>query len=329
MSKDENLDVDKYSCVVKKAQMLLNQNDEWRNSYLEYAKKIIDNTDFITGARSGFHEWSPLKIYINIGTAKDASNKVTFTLRYCGQRVAELRKNRNGLLLYTTGYESDNLKYFNCNMCVRGAAWDSSEAKNFRWFFKDGPTRNNTGRNNEEHRLESLWLTEFAKTGSKDKALINIQPVTIAGVPFGMTTALSASNYPNLTYGGKGKGGGIDVLTRTGIGANTHLCIMELKDKNESTEPPIKVIKQAIVYATFIRELLRSEVGANWWKIFGFDRELPDKLVLYAACVMPSNELNDYSFKDRELSIEDDIIKLHYVYFKEAGNQIISVDTSL
>jgi hypothetical protein len=45
--------------------------------------------------------------------------------------------------------------------------------------------------------------------------------------------------------------------------------------------------------------------------------------------MMPSNAGNDYSFKDMELNIAGDIIKLHYLYFNEANNKITLVDTSL
>ena len=205
-------------------------------------------------------------------------------------------------------------------------AWNGSEAAKFRSHFKNRKAPRNRGKGNE-HRLESLWLTELSKR--KDKALPYVKPVMIGGVRFSMCTPLSASDHGKIQYSGP-KGGGIDILTRTGTGGPaTYLCILELKDENVPKEPPEDAMKQAVAYATFIRELLRSNAGAKWWKIFGFNRKLPDKLVLYSACMMPSNDLNDYSFKDMELSIEDDIIKLQYVYFKEAGNQIISVNTSL
>jgi hypothetical protein len=104
---------------------------------------------------------------------------------------------------------------------------------------------------------------------------------------------------------------------------------MELKDENVKSEPPKDAIKQAVAYATFIRELLRSNAGTSWWKLFGFSGKLPKQLVLFAACVMPSNLENDYSFKEMDLDIDGDIIRLHYMYFTEENNKTISVDTSL
>ena len=145
---------------------------------------------------------------------------------------------------------------------------------------------------------------------------------------FPMPTPISASDHKAVKYSGV-YGGGIDILARTGTGGtNTYLCIMELKDENVKSEPPKAALSQAIAYTTFIRELLRSEAGREWWTLFGFHGEIPEQLTLYAACVMPIG-YNDYSFEDITLDIEGDIIKLHYVYFSEKDNKITEVDTSL
>jgi hypothetical protein len=75
---------------------------------------------------------------------------------------------------------------------------------------------------------------------------------------------------------------------------------------------------------------LHSDAGEDWWDLFGFGGGIPNPLVLFATCVMPSNSCNDYSFKDMELDIDGDIIKLHYLYFTEKNNKITKeVDTSL
>jgi len=133
-----------------------------------------------------------------------------------------------------------------------------------------------------------------------------------------MPTPISASKHEPVKYSGI-HGGGIDILARTGTGGKaTHLCIMELKDENTKREPPKEVVKQAIAYATFIRELLHSDAGVKWWNLFGFRGErVPEPLELYAAIVMPSNKNNDITFQNMELSIENDTIKLHYIYFDD------------
>ena len=44
---------------------------------------------------------------------------------------------------------------------------------------------------------------------------------------------------------------------------------------------------------------------------------------------MPSNENNDKSFEGQEVKIDNDVIKLHYIYFTEKDNEIKDIDTSL
>ena len=130
----------------------------------------------------------------------------------------------------------------------------------------------------------------FSKKRGIDKILCNIQPVKLAGIArFQMPTPLSAAKIKEVKFIGPA-GGGIDIISRIGAGSATKLCIMELKDENKPDEPPAKVILQGLAYAVFIKELLRSESGAEWWKIFGFSGKLPEQLELYVICVMPSKK---------------------------------------
>lgn len=312
-----------YLMVAEETLSLLNKNDEWRNRYDEYGKKISANIDFIRIVRRSFREWSPLNIYLDISSAKNAKISVKFELRYLGQTVADLKANiKTGHKLSTRHYEKINLRDFDCDICLSNADWQGNDAANFRSFFKyrKGVRKIETKRKNDEHRLESQLLTEFSKT--TNKVIRNIKPVKIGGVRFPMPTPISASNHAAIKYSGK-TGGGIDILAKTGTGGKaTHLCILELKDENKKSEPPKDALKQAIAYATFIRELLRSDVGVIWWKLFGFGGKIPEKLELYATCAMPSGYENDYSFGNMGLNIDNDMIKFHYLYFTEENNKI-------
>ncbi len=316
--------------VINETRCLLNQNDEWRSRYEGYAQKITQNLDFIKSVRKSFRQWHPLTVYLNTTSAQNAKKTVGFDLRYYGQTVARLTGHESGKhKLSTKGFEINNLRDFDCDLQLSGVDWAGVEAAEFRKYFRNrkGPRKIEENSGNEEHRLESLWLTELLKQGGK--ALPNTKAVEIGKVRFPMPTPISASNHKAVRYSGV-YGGGIDIFARTGTGGiNTYLCIMELKDENVKSEPPIDALKQSIAYATFIRELLRSESGRQWWTLFGFKGEIPKKLILYAACVMPSSSCNDYSFKDMTLDIDDDVIKLHYIYFFEENNIITEVDTSL
>jgi len=310
--------------VIEKTRLHLKNNSGWRGRWVDYAKKISDNKPIIDSVRKSFRERPPLMVYLNITSAKTAKKSVNFELRYKGQTVAELTGNMDeGHKLSTEGYDENNQKHFGCNICLKKAEWDGKDAAKFRSFFKHrtGVRKVDAAKSNDEHRLESLLLTEFSKV--KNKVIRNVKPVRFGSVRFPMPTPISASNHKDPQYGKRDKGGGIDILARTGTGGKaTHLCIMELKYENTRREPPKDAMKQAVAYTTFIRELLRSDAGAAWWKLFGFGGKVPEPLVLYAACVMRSNLNNDYSFRDMELNIEEDTIKLHYLYFTEENDRI-------
>jgi len=321
--------------TIESARDLLKKNIEWSKRFGEYAQLINENLENIKHMKHQFHTRSQLHIYMNLSEAK---NKMTFSLRYLGQEVANLKVVGDNITISTsTGHVINNNRDFGCNCELKNCKWLSEEATNFGKYFASKRKRTDYAlRNYNEHRLESLLLTEFSKRNRKDKCLCNIQPVQFAGVArFQMPTPLMASKQ--LGYAKDGNGGGIDILCRIGTGKTAKLCIMELKDEITPKETPAKAIQQGLAYATFIRELLRSKSGETWWRIFGFNGSVPNKLELYVACVMPSKdnyEENDRSFKDEAIQIPDekspnDFFHLHYIYFKEENNTIISIDTSI
>ena len=317
-----------WSAAISDTQTLLDTNDEWRQRYANYAGIINANLSNIISIRKTFREWDPLKLYLNFTNAKNAKSTVHFELRYLGQTVADL-KGAGKLKLNTVKYNKTNLRAFDCMLSLTDIDWVSPAASEFRRYFKNlSLSRKLINPSNEEHRVESLLLTEMLRT--KNKVLPYMKPVTIGRVRFPMPTPLKASKHKFVGYA-KHSGGGIDIFARAGTGGMaTNLCIMELKDENKKSEPPKDVIKQALVYTAFIRELLRSDIGDAWWKLFGFSGKIPKKLALYTVCVMPSNAYNDTSFRAEEISLGgEDKAVLHYIYFTESNNRIVEVESSL
>jgi hypothetical protein len=143
-----------------------------------------------------------------------------------------------------------------------------------------------------------------------------------------MPTPISASNHKAPLKYSKSKGGGIDILARTGRGPHATLTVIEVKDENTDKEPPEAALKQAIQYAVFIRELLRSDCGEAWYKIFGFTGGIPKNLKIRVACAMPDDNL-DKSFAKKTCSIGSDTIECHYIYFKYDGKRLSDFQTSL
>lgn len=322
--------------TVARVQSILKEKTEWTQRYSKYSQVILENLKTIKDKKILFREWKPLHLYMTVGEAK---GQMIFSLRYLGQDVAKLRVNDQNVTISTSKFDVSNKTHFGCHVKLEGDCdWKSVKAKQFRKFFSDNViTRNNEGKKNEEHRLESLLLTEFTKNISQDKQIVNIQPVKLAGrARFQMPTPLRASNMTKLEYAGP-NGGGIDIISRVGTGKATKLCIIEVKDENCTKEPPAKVIQQGLAYAAFIRELLRSKSGNEWWKIFGFGGTLPQSLEIYVACAMPSSATNNHSFSNINIDADpsktsafpNDRFQLHYLYFQENVNQITSIASSL
>lgn len=315
--------------AIKEAKDLLDSKREWVERYKRYSERIIRNTKNIRNKKNQFNQWTPLYLYMNVGSAQKAANNATFNLRYRGQNVADLEVGGT-ITIKTKKYDNENERDFGCKIKLNNE-WKSKEATEFRKHFKKYPLRSKTKENkgNEEHRIESMFLTELSETAGKLKhdKLHWIQPVKMASTArFQMPTPFSASR--KLAYAGK-NGGGIDILARVGNGPHTNLCVMEVKDEYSSNEPPQKALAQGLKYATFIRELLRSTSGEDWWKIFGFTGKMPKNLSIHVACVMPFDK-NGESEKIAydSLHLENDTFKLEYIYFKEENNIIKSIETS-
>ena len=327
------MDYQKYfkETIVKTRELLRQHNNklDWEKHWEQYAEKISKYLPHISKMRKQFHEWAPLYLYMTTSDAKQAGRTIRFTLRYNGQEVAELKVRNNVTVISTATGEKDNYNQsnkhdFDCmiELPPKGCSWKGEQARKFRRHFTVKSKDDKSGAK-PEHRLESLLLTEFSKRLAP-KALTGIQPVRIAGVRYPMPTPLAACNHGIVEYTGP-RGGGIDILARVGRSGKTNLCIIELKDQNKTSEPAWHALEQAIKYAVFIRELLRSKSGAKWWKLFGFGGQRPKNLTLYAACAMPNIPNADQSFKDHEEYLVDesdpmhggDKIKLHYIYFEE------------
>ena len=340
--------LEEYLKIMSESEVSLNEKrNEWESVFSTYAKEILGNLPLIQENRKNFHEKFSLRVYLNIFNAREATKKVTFSLRYLGQTIAELTCYDNTLKLSNKDDIKNNIRDFGCDIELKDNDWESPEAQKFRSYFKNHEgKRSPTSKNNyDEARLEDLLLKEFAKDSKK--ILSNIQPVTLSDLPFKMPTAIGGSDY-EVNYK-IGKRAAIDILARFNRGGTTGLYIMELKKDNKGRMSK-EVMKQALIYTVFIRELLRSNAGSNWWKLFKDDENapaIPENLTLYSVCVMPlptnsdpdtsfkdikfvfNNQNKKWEIKDEKSSIKGDEIHLHYIYFKDNDGKIEIADTSL
>lgn len=316
--------------TIAEAQKLLSLNNEWIERYKGYADKIEINLDSIKNNRKRFNEFAPLRFYLSMTNANKTQSGLLLDVRYRGQSVASLKTNKNAITISTSkNHDKNNLRDFNCNITLKNTSWQDEKASAFRKFFKDrNNTRNNINKKNEEHNVESLLLTEFSKRKRINKQLTGIKAIKIGNIRFGMPTPISASNHKSPLKYSRHFGGGIDIFARTGGGRSTFITVIEVKDENKSNEPPIYALKQAIQYAVFIRELLRSVSGDEWYKIFGFRGKIPASLKIRAVCAMPDDN-PDFSFRNKKYLLGNDEIECHYIYFKYDGKKISNIQSSL
>jgi hypothetical protein len=330
MKQGENVNID---TIIEEAQNLLLQNSkEWEPRFNGYAENLLANIKNKTHplyARQ-FKEYPPLRFYVTTSNIKTSGSPIFLDVRYRGQSVATLKTSSKGITISTKTQDKTNLRDFDCKINLNDEDWRSPLASDFRSFFKNKPDfRNKTVNNkgNVEHHIESLLLTEFSKKSSKEKQLLYIQPVKLFDIRFSMPTPLSASRQPAKYT--KSYRGAVDIFARTGKGGKaTYLTVIEVKKENNFKVTPQNALKQGIQYAVFIRELLRSERGQDWYEIFGFSGKLPKKIKIRVACAMPDNFI-DTSFEKKKYAIGCDEIECHYIYFKYNGKKLSDFISSL
>ena len=314
------------------------RKEEWVKIYQNRANGIIKNLENIKKNRQRLYMPAPFTFAISTTKAHGSNTKLD--VKYLGQNVAMLTVTKDSIKITTKSekkskpdeenkrtLEENNKRDFGCEIILDDEPWRGKNARAFRKHFEE---RVHVKETNQEKRIETLLLNEFDK--GTQKKLYNITPVKLAGIYYPMVTPLAASDEDIVKYNSRCIGGAIDILARTGTGGRgTYLCVIEVKDEAKRAESPDIVIKQAIKYAVFVRELLRSPAGESWWKIFGFRGNIKDKLLIHAVCAMPDNDL-DKDFIGMKLPIEQDIIQLDCIYFKESveeENIIESITSSL
>lgn len=329
--------MEKYEDTIKKVKELLANDQEWNSRYAGYIDTILSNkSEKIKNARKKFNVPSQFTLHMSVSKATEVTkNVVNFDLRYHWHNIACLKVNKETVEIEAIK-NNDIISAINKDGRVDEDELEGkinwNEASTFRTIYAklEENIKNNNAKltKNKEHELESELLKNFSKKSSDGKIICNIQPVTMLkkSLFFQMPTPLKASNAKDgiIEYSAE-KGGGIDILARIGHG-NPHLAIIELKDKYEKNEPPEKAICQAIAYATFIRELLRSKKsGEKWWSFFGFGGDVPKSLKLFAIIAMPNsknankNFVYNHDYDGINLSLDGkDKLELGYIYLENA-----------
>lgn len=326
--------VSEYDSVIATTLGLLKTNNEWIERYNEYINTICEKQSLTHKALKALSIKDPLYLYSSISRVTNAGNsKITFDIRYQGQSVASTKLTHDSIneAFFEDCITNDekNSKYYNGYLAEVACIPQEDRLDRLKIYFSQNPNRISGAKfKNDEHRFESLILTLLSRLRSADKPIPNIQPVELLGCRFQMPTPLSASKAKKgISSYSAHKGGGIDILARTGRGPNSRITVIELKDECDKDEKPQQAIKQALMYAVFIRQLIRESSRGNlWYALFNthkqkkqFDIEgkvIPRKLAINAVIMMPFGEYNDREFSKYIYTFPNgDSIQAHYIYF--------------
>jgi len=301
--------------IVNEIRKTTNKEGEFKR-FDSYADTILekDFNQFKIKRSKNLHQ------YISIYNATNKAPQIS--LRYLGQQVASMDVCKPYKITICGTVEN----YFKDipNFPVNGFNWKSDDGTKFRKFFEN-PKKNNL--RSEEHKHESLIISEFEKKKSEDKSLLYIQPIKINNLfRFQMATSVNGNGEKGM--------GNIDILARVGRRSNANIAIIELKvsksylSKNDG-------VKQALSYAVFIRELLRkSKANERWIEIFGFGKNRLNRGITFYAVLMVPENLKDQakslldSFDTKSVKIENDTIQLASIFYKkEDDNRIVITET--
>ena len=301
-------------------------NTVWREIYRRYAEQIIKNKKKYGENARLFQPKEPLLSYSSIGKVSNEGQTTAYDLRFAGQSVGLIEVNKDWdckVKLTVTErqakYAKEHFGFKNSNNFERKSWREDREAIEFRKFYMDNKSTQDIAIKSQEHRIESELLKEFNKTLRKqNKLLCNIQPVKLGGKFFQLTTPLKGSTHVptiSLTSNKKGAtGGGIDILARVKHEAfKSRLAVIELKDENIDNESQEVAMFQALIYATFIAHLLRSDSGKLWWYIFLNKKSAEDIL----------HKIEDFSsFYEIEEMLKDvpEILHIDVVTLMPKGN---------
>ena len=283
-----------YQNTIISIEKQLERNNKWKKLYEGKINKLISNSKLISDSFSKVYVSGDLQKNLQIGKAQNFKDdsQVTIDLKYKGISVGcvsidlSAKPGENAKLFREKEFGDYDKKKngYKVKKISSGEQqpvnWLDPEARNWRKQFSTGlnwATR-------PEAAIESYMNKRI------NKVLRYVAPVKLHKNVFQMSSPVGGNDLSKEgTTITKTKSGHIDLLARVKVRPAVYdLMIIELKDEYTDKERPELVIKQAIAYATFIHNLLRSEQGLDWYHFFGFNSaNLPKTLTLHACVMMP------------------------------------------
>lgn len=299
--------------VVDEVNKILDENNEWKKRYAKYAQNLYNyNNFFVDLLINKIRKLKKdVKHDLSLHSTITSVIKNELFLMYRGLKVLKIKTFKNNQIYV---YPIDKID------CDGKILWDNRAndlvvdcvQKAIKIIIKENK--------NIEFAVEASLKSKFKKGIRKISSFSGFAPIAVledrkkidALYHFQMPIPISASQiFKDIKYlkYSKNSRPGIDVLLRSNRFNNvgeTTFCVIEVKDSYKERERPMKAIKQAIAYATFIGRLLRTnKEEANksiWYSFFrgnfslyntpGYIDKLKKPLIIKAIIAMP--------FKDKQ-----------------------------
>lgn len=346
-----------YQCIAEamSSELIRDEND-WQKRFGNYINIIEQNKEYIARVEKKISCQYPLRLYLPLSNNNSKVIKkpemICFDLRYKGNKLGTIEANCDEALFhpYTDRKGEQIVSDVEKLQSFDNYKWGDELEGEIRRILKEEIETD------EEHQFESCLLNDFANSHYENKVIPYITPVTWTGNRssfFQMPTTWKGSKISERArteekliqeirkgsfWAVDSMGGGIDILARRIYRpAKPILSIMELKNPSGSFSE-YNVILQAIAYAVFIRELIRSKKanGEKWWKFFiSGGTSSSTELQLEAVVLLAAKKRNKKpDFAESVIKLGEDKISLHYLYLeqkedKSNGTPWTIKDTSL
>ncbi len=297
--------------TITQAQKIIEQSKDWKQTYEEQAKTLTENKPLLDQFYKEVKEFERIQFYL-VEVNPTLPNIFTVQARYQGQPIATIKIAEDKTTVTTETHDERNKKTYNCDMQLKDNDLKKVETMRFLNFFNKEITPK--GKIDENLHTQAMLLAEFAKTSSATKLLTGIQPIRYSNLYYPIPIKLNP----------KEETGYIDILTRTKV---RKLTIIE---PITETQTPETVLANATSKAIFLLNLLHSEQGQQWYKIFGFHGRVTPHLTIKICLAVPKNlKSKAKEFEPFELRAGADSIEYHYMTYDTNGAEITSIKTTL
>ena len=240
--------------TIERTQNIIETNAEnISNTYDKQVIIMLEGRTLFEQFKKQIKEYSDtIQFYIKENASFDLSSVLA---KYKGIDIAIITISKENTIISTETYDKNNKEQFNCNTQLKNEDINSIQAKQFLEYFKQDLKLKN--KPNKEIQ-ESMLMAEFSKKSSYDKLLTGIQPIKYVDTLY---FRIPITINPKQTEY-------INILARTKV---RKITIVEVLEDSQDLDT---ILAQATSKAVFLTNLLHTEQGDKWYKLFGFHRKI-------------------------------------------------------